>query len=177
MVKNNSKNNFLNLDHVSTRPLLASSLLALTRVHQRWARPLNKNEIVLTLSYFESSPSNKFSTVLKNNRIASDLRLTPPKKVGAYMLLQMLCKRFFLLVSFLSFLFSSCPSIFCFDEEEKVFEEEGDLAFLFSFYPIICPFLHSHNDNLEDCIKNWFRQWLMVGILAIVVFLKWSATK
>ena len=32
-----------------------------------------------------------------------------------------------------SFLFFSCPSIYWFDEEGEVFEEEGDLAFNFFF--------------------------------------------
>ena len=88
-----SKNYFLNLDHVSMGPLLVSSLSTLTRVHLVLS---TKKKIALTLTFSESSPSNKFSTILKNDRVASSFRLTPPEKVGGCTLLWMSCKRLFL---------------------------------------------------------------------------------
>ena len=120
-----SKNDFLNLDHVSTGSLLASSLWVLTRVHQRWAHSLNRKEIALTFFLSKSSPSNKFSTVPKNESTVSSLTWAPLEKIGGWTLLQMSCKR--VILPF----WNVCNGRV---EEEKNAEGEVDLAFFLSVY-------------------------------------------
>lgn len=119
----------MKLDHVSTRSLLAFSMSNLTRVHQRWAHFFNKKGIAFTFSFFESSPSDKFSTIPRNDRIASGSILTPPEKICGCRLLRMSCKILFLPFSLFLFLFSSCPSISCISLKSFV------LFILFSLFP------------------------------------------
>ena len=59
---------------------LLQPLSVLTRVHSKWACSLNKKEIALTFSLSKSSPSNKFSTVPKNDSMVSGLTLKHSSK-------------------------------------------------------------------------------------------------